>query len=158
MPLASPHRRRRIATRLIAGWLACALVICGLASVRIAMLGTNHVHLQAASAAAQAMAGWQDFRRAAHLGGGPRDHHHAFLERHHHDAVDTSVASADAPGSAAVSGDAGGAASLPVIALATAPAWPAAPLLTGADTRRAGASAHGIELIESGRLERPPRG
>ena len=25
MPLASPHRRRRIATRLISGWLACAL-------------------------------------------------------------------------------------------------------------------------------------
>ena len=49
----------------------------------------------------------------------PREHHHARFERHHHDAVDTSVASADAPGSAAVSGDAGGAATLPVIALAT---------------------------------------
>ncbi len=156
MPLVSPHRRR-IAARLIAGWLACALAICGLASVRIAMLGTNHVHLHATETA-QAMAGWQDFRRGAHLGGA-RAHHHAFFERHHHAAVDTSVASTDAAASAAASGDTSGSttASVPVLALACAPDRSAAPALTGTDARWAAASARGIERIEAGRLERPPR-
>ncbi len=156
MSLAPLHHRRRIATRLLACCLAFALAICGLASVRIAMLGTHHVHLQAADTT-QAMAGWQDFRRAAHLGSAPREHRHVLFERHHHDAVDASVASADAQGSAGMSGDASGGTSVPVIAGAPAPAWAATPILTGADARWAAASARGIERIESGRLERPPR-
>ncbi len=156
MPLAPLHHRRRIATRLVACCLAFALAICGLASVRIAMLGTQHVHLHAAETT-QAMAGWQDFRRAAHLGGAPREHRHALFERHHHDALDASVASADAQGSAALSGDASGAVSVPAIAGAPATSQAPTPILSGADARWAAASARGIERIESGRLERPPR-
>jgi hypothetical protein len=158
MLLARLRRRPGLATRLLASFLACALAVCGMAAVRIAMLGTNHVHLHAVDVPA-AMAGWQDFRRAAHVGDNVGRHHpHARFERHRHAAGDPSVASLEAEGSAALSGDAGNTATASLIALLPGAALPAPDRRSVTSARWTEARAHGIERLEAGRLERPPRG
>ena len=159
MPLAFIRRTHAAAARLLAGCMVCALVICGVAAARVAVLGTNHVHLRAAQAEA-AMAGWQDFRRADHLAGGnaTRAHSHASLQRHRHDAGDHSVVSLDADAGAALAGEASNAPGAPVIALLAAGARIDDPLRAATTMRWPAAAARGVERIEAGRLERPPRG
>lgn len=151
-------RTHRTAARLIACGVMCVLVICGVASARVALLGTNHVHQRAAEGAA--MAGWTDFRRAVHVASGTPAHAHAHesLQRHHHDGGDASVVGLDAGAEAALAGEASNPPGVPVIEL-LAPGGRLADLLRAATTTRwPAAAARGIERLEASRLERPPRG
>lgn len=159
MSVALTRRIHRTAARLLVGCLMCALTIYGFSSTRVGLLGTNHAHARATQVGT-AMAGWQDFRRAIHVVGGTtaRPHTHALLQRHRHAPQDASVVSIDAEGSAAASGEASGGSSTPVVAMLALDTLfeRAAPL--GTATRWPDAATRGIERIETGRLERPPRG
>jgi hypothetical protein len=159
MSVAFTRRTHRTAARLLAWCLMCTVAICGFASTRFGLLGTNHVHTQATQVAA-AMAGWQDFRRAAHVAGGaaPRQHTHALLQRHRHAPQEAGVVSIDAEGSAAVSGEASGGSSPPAVAMLALDTLFEGAARSGTATRWPDSATRGIERIEAGRLERPPRG
>ncbi|CAM5794761.1 hypothetical protein [Rhizobacter fulvus] len=158
MSFALDPRQHRRAARLIVWCLACALASCGFWSVRVQVLGTNHTHVRAA-AVDEAMAGWQDFRRAAHLAGvsSTPAHGHALYQRHHHGAADTSLASLDAPGSAATSGDAPNAQGATLLGLPPIVAPFADPARSADAARWRDIATGGIDRLEAGRLERPPR-
>jgi hypothetical protein len=156
-------RRRRTAARLLVCCLVGALAICGFASLQVGLLGTNHSHTEAARAARSvtvAMAGWQDFRRGGHAAraASASRHAHGLLQRHHHAAQDSSVVSLDAEGSASLSGEAASGSGAPVGAMLAADTLFSAAARSAAVTRWPEAATRGIERIESGRLERPPRG
>ncbi len=159
MSLTLTRRTGRTASRLIAWGLLTALAIHGFASTRVGLPGTNHSHVQAAEAAA-VMAGWLDFRRADHLTSGTaaRRHTHELLQRHHHRPQDTDVVSMDAEGSAALSGEASGGSSTPVVAMLSLATLFEGAARVGTATRWPDAATREIARIEAGRLERPPRG
>lgn len=152
------RRTHRTAARLLAWCLVGALAICGFASTRVALLGTNHSHAQTTAAAA--MAGWQDFRRAVHQtsGSAARPHTHELLQRHRHGSQDSSVVSIDAEGGTALSGEASGGSGPPVVAVLAFDTLFDAAARSGTATRWPNAATRGVARIEAGRLERPPRG
>lgn len=96
---------RRIRQRIASGCLAAALPLYGFVAMVSALLGPAHFHVAPAATPMLIgpMAGWQDFRRADHVGDSVfHVHDHSTIGRHHHAVDDPSVVRVDAgPGALA---------------------------------------------------------
>lgn len=151
--------------RWLLGCVLVALVLHGVTSTVVGLLGSHHLHRAPVTEPAAMLL--EDVRRldfsgsmlaAPHAHDDASDHRHASFQRHHHDPADASVHSLDgsAHGDPAGGGDTGSAA-LGALAL-LASAWPVLAVPPSGPMRWARAALDPIPPGHAHRLDRPPRG